>query len=93
MNYQKYIKKIKTENFFISQFYKESQERRMIESKKNIVSKLLNYKIQDKISINNNQDEENVEDDDTNIFIKNIDHKKMICEILNNPQEIILNKI
>ena len=99
INFQKLIKNVKTEEFFIPQFYNLSEEKnaRIVNSnyfnnsKNNILSKIYasNFKEEKNEYINNKEDE----DDEERKFIKRDNIKKSLSELFINPREVIFHKV
>ena len=101
IEYQKYLRQIKTEEYFISQFYSilgdgnknnlVNNEIQMKGSKNNIILKLIysNVKEDNLEEILNEEKEE--DDDEKKIFLK--ENKKSLSELFDNPREILFNKI
>ena len=100
IHYQKYLRQIKTDSYFIPHLYIESEiksskkENSSISNiSKNILSKLLNPNIDENSIFDNiiniNQDE----DEDKQFLNNNINIKREIYKILNKSQEVIFSKI
>ena len=102
IKYQKFMKQIKTEEYFIPNLYTTSREKifgninqsQFNVSKNNIILQLITSKRKqetlDEIVKNENEDEE--DDDEQKFFIKKDDIQKSLSDIFNTPRNIIIHK-
>ena len=103
IKYIKFLRQIKPEEYFFSQFNSmlEDKDKNFIynnqnqinNSKNHIILKLVTSKTKEEILEEESINEEKEEDDDDKNFIKKNNLKKNLSELLNNPREIMFSKI
>ena len=98
IHFYKYMRKVKTEEYFIPNIYSTSEEKNneinsnyFNSSKSNIISKISNAIIKEEK--NNEFIDKTPDDDEEEKFIKRDNIKKTLLELFINPREVIFHKL